>query len=738
MMNDERVRSLVFSQRSLRRFLEACTVSGGELDWDVPEDGSWGVVRTEIDGHIYILDERGADVRGRIVIPLIEDGGINRLQRAGLETALRRLHRVAVKSLEGGVSVPRAWNPYQADNRVQLFAYQESIGSERLIVEVSVSGSDDVLLAGVSSEEAQVDLSEFEPDHAVYQRAIEGFGRAASQVEVRFEEIEYEETPGRFDLEAASYGSIVEGRTYSAWLPELSERQRKFVEHPPSRSLKLRGPAGSGKTLAMELKVLHELYRDESERRILYVTHSWSVAEQVQEALDRLDERNVLSQVDVFPLLTLAEDSLDLRGELTVLGEDSVSGKRAQLEVLKELVLALREGNWIAFKSSCRDEFIERVEANRNSPEFAGFLWDLMLEFTCVIGAKGIMPGVNAIERYKDIERRPWMMPLRQEAELAFVFEIYERFVQDLLDEGRITTDQVINDYLNLLSTYRWHSRRRSVGYDMIFVDELHLFNEQERMVFHLLTRDPDDAPRLFMALDPKQSPAETYTDVLPSELTTGESGGAEATYGEYESIDLVDVYRYTPEIYEFLVHLDRNYPALELGEDWDVSVATAETTRSNGEVPRLFVHSAIEEEADRVLERASHWSDNGRVAILCLEEDIFDYIVDQVAGRGGYSIIQSRDDVEELQYTIRSIVVSQPHYVAGLQFDVVLIAGCRPQFTKYAANQSYGLRRLLSDMYLGASRARDVLEIHGSGGAGEYPQFIDEAVQEGIVEGPL
>ena len=87
------------------------------------------------------------------------------------------------------------------------------------------------------------------------------------------------------------------------------------------------------------------------------------------------------------------------------------------------------------------------------------------------------------------------------------MFFLYDMLVRHLTARHEMTTDQLINDYLGSLSTYRWHAQRGERGYDVIFVDELHLFNEQERMVFPHLTRDPDAYPVVFMALDPRQSP---------------------------------------------------------------------------------------------------------------------------------------------------------------------------------------------------------------------------------------
>lgn len=300
-----------------------------------------------------------------------------------------------------------------------------------------------------------------------------------------------------------------------------------------------------------------------------------------------------------------------------------------------------------------------------------------------------------------------------------------------------MTTDQVINDYLNYLSTYTWHSKRRGDGWDFIFVDELHLFDQQERMVFHRLTRNPDAFPILFMALDPRQAPAETYVDFQLDDVTWGEGVTAETTFGEYDNLDLNEVFRFTEQILGLLRHLDASYPALQLGEDWRVSVAGVSRAAGNGRLPDLVMHRSADEEAKAAIRDAVELANAGPTAVLCLSAESFEQYKELTADltlRGRFRMIKSRDDVSTLRYSRRSIVLSQPHYVAGLQFDHVVLGGCRPSFVEYSPHQEYSLRRFLSDVYLGISRARNVVHIHGSGGRGNLPTVIRSALHAGVL----
>ena len=328
-------------------------------------------------------------------------------------------------------------------------------------------------------------------------------------------------------------------------------------------------------------------------------------------------------------------------------------------------------------------------------------------------------------------------MPLENAADKEFVFEIYASFINELISHEEMTTDQVISDFLNHLATFRWYSERIKAGYDIIFVDEFHLFNEQERMVFHNLTKNPNKAPVIFMAMDPRQSPAETYAEFAAPGLVLNGNGESDKALGTVDNIDLNVVYRYTPQILAFLKLLDRYFPTLDLGADWNISISTAVTDKADGLKPEIsFLPSETQEIEKAISDAISLASDGRRVALLCLDSSSYSaykaYLLDHKITR--FENIESRDDVDPLRYKKRVIVLSQPHYVAGLQFDAVVIGGFRANFRQYDANQAYGLRRFLSDFYLGASRAQDILHIFSSGNQADFPHVLQAARDEELV----
>ena len=60
------------------------------------------------------------------------------------------------------------------------------------------------------------------------------------------------------------------------------------------------------------------------------------------------------------------------------------------------------------------------------------------------------------------------------------------------------------------LSLLSGHGKRHSRGYDVIFLDEAHLANENERSLIRCLLRDASALPQIVMALDLLQSVGDT------------------------------------------------------------------------------------------------------------------------------------------------------------------------------------------------------------------------------------
>jgi hypothetical protein len=78
---------------------------------------------------------------------------------------------------------------------------------------------------------------------------------------------------------------------------------------------------------------------------------------------------------------------------------------------------------------------------------------------------------------------------------------------------------------------------------------------------------------------------------------------------------------------------------------------------------------------------------------------------------------------------------LSAAEYIGGLQFDNVIVSGIEgPQGV---ANLGYQLRRLLSLLYLGVSRAKRHVELHVNDAKGGVPEILARALEAGIIVRP-
>ncbi|MEJ2853575.1 MULTISPECIES: hypothetical protein [unclassified Saccharothrix] len=658
------------------------------------------------------------------------------------------------------ISLPATWAQYKADSVISFFAWKnftrKTWDSLRWIVEPQRSAAKNICFWKLSSVADQTPLSAFVPDRGLYESTVGEYPAALLKAS--------EELAKRPEKKPAGSAIVIPDRdfrevaadlTYSGWLTELTQPQRRFVEQPPKHSIRLRGPAGSGKTLALELKALREAKRAEERGdriRILFVTHSWVTAERVDRELNALSEWGAVDKlgIEVYPLLVITQEILpperwDANAQL--IGEDSFSGKKFQLQRISAVLDDLKDRDWVTFADKTSPAFRARVESSETA-ERQALVWDLLIEFGCVLGAEGIFPGFNAEQRYKLLSRAAWMMPLDSLGDREVVYYIYKRYLEELLTDGCLTSDQLINDFLNYLVTFAWNRRRLTDGYNLIFVDELHLFDAQERLLLHYLTQSSYDSPKIFMALDPRQSPWEVYTELSGFSDIADSALAPSIEFDEVKLVDLPTVHRYTPEVLDLVKHLHLEYPMLDLGIEWEFDFESVESSAAHGPKPEIIRCGTSGAELTKVFalvqkitdQRRSTAAEAGRVAIAVLDETQFPEYRDfaqrvTANSRTQIAIIESREDVETIErYVRRPVVVGPVEYLAGLQFDTLIVCGM-PDTNFANPNTGHRQRRFLSLLYLGVSRAARDVKILVNADHGGLPRVLEAAVDKGLVK---
>lgn len=644
--------------------------------------------------------------------------------------------------------LPRGWRQYKHDNMVAFSAASNAEGSARWIAEIRPQGSDDLAMWRITTSAEQERLEHFTSPGTQYHDAVVGWRAAYRGAMAALQGPVINQGATDIELEGLARDDIAKNRRLSAWIPELTPKQLEFFEAPTSKAIRLRGPAGSGKTLTMALKAVHTaqeaIDRQDSNFRALFATHSWSLAGEVDELVGRLSEYGNLESITVLPLVSVAQliipEGMTAKG-LQLIGDDSLSGKRLQLGQIEEVIDEFRESDWLTFKQDTSAELSSRVES-RNPDDARSFAWDCLIEFGCVLGAEQIFPGYNSEARYLKLPRTPWMMPLNGDADKRVVFALYSMFWRALQERRLITPDQLLNDLLNYLETFAWNHRRTTEGYDLIFVDEFHLFNTQEREVVRYLTKDVVEYPKILMASDPRQSPWEVFAAETARTFLEAPAEGLE----DIRTVDMRTVHRASPQVLGLVKYIDEHFPTSDLAADWDMSLADAESAREIGPIPVLHLFDSHPEEEIAVFSTleavyASRQSRGGGLAIAVVNEDRYPAYMalsDRISTSGKFRVhhITSREETLSTKLRSRSVVMGPAEYLAGLQFDTVFVVGL-PDLSPGLANQSYRRRRSLSLLYLAVSRAERDLRIFANHDDGGVPEILLKAKDKGLLGSP-
>jgi hypothetical protein len=726
--------------------LQACLASG-DAAWFAAMSGeecaSWQVERVELGDTVYFVHASDEEPARRIVVLDQEPHGISN-SRWMKKTVLERIHRAAIVAATPPVSLPHEWHAFHHKNLFSFFGTPRGKASRmsRWTVENRPCGSADVLFWRFSDKDHMIALQDFRLNYARYEDAVVFWNEALGEARSRFVRGTRSTSvvPPMVAL-TATFDATSRGRTYSDWLPYLSPDQLRFLEKPPP--VKLRGPAGTGKTLCLLLKAIREVAEARKRGdtlRVLFLTHSWAMETQVDQLLRTMDEDDAVRDIDVFPLFSVGSMLLDanLPSGLMPLGEDSHSGKQEQLARVRAVLQSAVATDWPPYRSRARSQFVQVVESDPDSDEHRLFAWELLNEFACVLGPEGVVPGSRDAKReYQELSRAPWMMSLENDAEKDFVLGLYGDYINGLRRDSLISSDQIINDFVKDLEKSQWQYRRATVGYDLIMVDELHLFNEQERRALHLLTRDPVTYPKMFMALDPRQSAEIVYTGVAGRAITRDGPARAGQALSDVEQLSLTRVHRFGTEVLGLLRHINRSWPQLDLGDDWELDLEQVQPDGPSADVPQLYRHRDARDEATAALRAARAWSnraDGGRVAVVLVDRDMLDLYGEAAEDSeiGRVNTLGSRDDLASLQYEKRTIVLGAAEYVAGLQFDTVVVAGLPRRRRHESWSQT---RQLLSQLYLAISRASGHVEIHVNDLNGSLPDVLETAIHAGALQ---
>lgn len=623
----------------------------------------------------------------------------------------RRVARVIKGMLSPPIHLPRQWSEYHHKNLLTFFALPRDVSSFRWVADIN-SSIRCVRFDSLSSSEAEVDLAKFAPKPWP-EKITEIVSQFANKAIEEREATKIAPIAQEFDLEAIGSASVVEGRSYEEWEAYLSDSQKSVLKHSVGDSIRILGPAGSGKTLALCLRAI-QISRDKNVQaqgsRLLIATHSWAMSERIDGVLRTLNGGISPDAITVFPLLSLLELHAGHIGQqrTNVIGDDSSEGRLKSIEIIGETIskLEIRKhpnvADWIGIALSAPKDSRQRLE----------LMLDLYDEISGVLSACGVAPDdPESIQAYLAASREDWMPPFETIADRGFVIAVYHSFMQELVDRSAITTDQFILDSIRVLETFTWRMRKETEGYDYIMVDELQIFDPQERTALQLLGRSRQGVP-FITAEDPAQG--------VFSSLNARRSPSDNAP------VYLETVHRFNEQLFEFISFIYRQFPLNAL------PLRIHETRGSGTQRPSIRTCASEDEAVDLAAKLVSELNaaagPSDRICVVTLG-DVDAKIYSSLTELGLNSIrLESFDDVERLAYSKRSIVVSPWQFVGGTQFShvVVLALGIS------TPTSQFGRLREMVSVYLSCSRAAESLNIFC---AGYVPLVLANATDEGLLD---
>jgi len=664
------------------------------------------------------------------------------------QNMLDRISHVARSCFTNTVSIPPTWRPYHRGNIFSIYAAHRNRGDGNRIVFKSGLGKEGDLLVCARTE-GVVSFDSLLLPIELHEEARDGFTSAilhASEVDGGGEDIKQANVLLSGKLEATNYYGVSLDEWYKS---KLLAEQRLFVDMPYDGPVRLRGSAGTGKTLSLVVKFLRDAERFEArgqKRKFCFITHSVSSAEQVVElssilsptALNRKVGSNVT--LEIRTLYDIANSHLRFElDELAPLSLDGREGRLFQFDLISEVLKSMHKATLVRAKyAEINPSILESWNAAAEQGQ-RKLVSELMNEFASVIDAGQIRAQEEKGEEYAKgtyRSRRPaWLMQLPNEIDRRFVLEVHRRYRKMLGEMNTISVDQMVADFDSFLESNRWDRIRNREGFDALFVDELHLFTSLERQVLHkLMCVNVEDGkpkrPPIFMAYDLKQSPNDAFTEYRePSNKLFSKNSNLQKS----ELVELSKVFRFTPEIAEFLTDLDSSFPGMDIPGEWDAYVGDAQLESGEKPILREFADEtsqfrAVFEEAAAAARTVE--GKGGKVAILCMSEEVFDkYVVAAKQYEGKVILLSDRDTSSSLKHAGKRFVFSMPEYVAGLQFDTVFLISADQNEAPIESPMGFR-RRFISNAYLGASRAKQRLVVTACTNRGGPADVLELALE--------
>lgn len=293
------------------------------------------------------------------------------------------------------------------------------------------------------------------------------------------------------------------------WLKNLTENQKRFVFSESYGPDILKGAAGTGKTLSLILRCVVQLNnakKTETPLRSIFITHSIATKANIENLIvsnggsEYIDSDGFRSVI-VTTLQEWCINNLGNRISATeYLDNDALESKQLQLlyinEALEDFIINDYAGAVSFISPQLKDFF------GKNDPWSISILIQEEIS-TYIKGRAG-----DDLETYLSLPRTKYTLPISSEDDFKTIFSIYNKYQDKLISLNLFDSDDITLSALKETSTPIWKRRRMNSGFDIMYIDETHLFNINELSLFHNLLKP--NSNHIVFTMDRSQASGDT------------------------------------------------------------------------------------------------------------------------------------------------------------------------------------------------------------------------------------
>ena len=508
----------------------------------------------------------------------------------------------------------------------------------------------------------------------------------------------------------------------------LTKKQQEVVMSPDlNRPIRIVGPAGTGKTTSMILRAYRLLSEAEEAglpERMIFITHSDSTRYEAEETFRLLDHTGkylspvAQQSIEFITLLSYCKRYRNI-DDIQTIDQDAADAKEYQLMLIEDSYHEVKETDYKSYRNALSSGMKAILDSTPENILIS------MLQHEFSIQIKGRASGL--MENYKELPSIKNGLPVSTDEKYCdkrFVFSIFRQYERRLKAMAAYDTDDIAIESLMSLNAPIWRRERADYGYDDVFVDEIHLFNQNEQHIFHFLTKDHESTPICF-ALDYSQAigdqgdPSDSYLErVLSREAT---------------SYDCDYVFRSTEYIVNFCRSLIASgvllFQATFLNPYRKEDGNSALIGDDPGQCPQLIMALDEEPMLDALKPQIDHFRKtlqckNHQIAIITFDEHYLkeDQVqrIQQKIGQNLYCLNGRNIGTIQEAKSSQSIIITSPYNVNGLEFSAVILLGVDgarvpPVVGVNDVSRNYLTHKAYNMLYLSASRASHGIVILGN-----------------------